>query len=361
MSASTREMKHQVSQLLTDSGAVVVAHGRTDHATRSVETLRRWLPRGHIVVVVNEPTAVDSESLAALADRAMVISPSVPQGYGANLNLGVRTLPAGLDFLVLANDDVDFPGDSLPALIGHLRADHCVGAVGPIFRDVLGRTLPSVGAFPTALDAILRSADLPARAGNLVRRANERLQISRRAARAARVAPRTEAEPADWIVGAAMAVRAAAFHDVGGFDEGFFLYFEETDLCYRLWTNGWVVVTARNAAVVHVQGQSTTEAEYRTVFRQSRRRYLIKRLGFLRWTMLEVLFLFVLIATSLSGLAAALAKPKTASRRFKAMRECWNRRVFLFPVFRRPHRNPPDRSEHNVAETRKMSASSERG
>jgi GT2 family glycosyltransferase len=159
--------------------------------------------------------------------------------------------------------------------------------------------------------------------------------MTRRLARA-QSGPYADAEPADWVVGAAMAVRVEALHGVGGFDEDFFLYFEEADFCYRLWANGWMVLTAQDASVVHLQGQSTAGTEYRAVFRQARRLYLIKRLGLVRWTMLELLFLFVLLATSAVSLASAVVKPGTASRRLQAMRECWNHRAFLLPPFRRP-------------------------
>jgi len=324
------------SERLADSGAVVVAHARLDLAWRCVETLRLFLPREHVVVVLNAPNQVEDDGLlASLSDQVLVVSPPAPQGYGANLNLGIRSLPQGLQFVVLTNDDVEFGDESLPKLINHLRVEARVGAVGPTFRDAIGTTLPSVGAFPTALDAMVRSAALPPRVRTLVQRVDGRLQMSRRVARGQSGAY-AEAEPADWVVGAAMAVRVEALHDVGGFDEDFFLYFEEADFCYRLWANGWIVLTARNASVVHLQGQSTAGTEYRAVFRQARRLYLIKRLGLVRWTMLEILFLFVLVVTSVIGLASALAKPRTASRRFQAMRECWNRRAFLLPPFRRP-------------------------
>jgi N-acetylglucosaminyl-diphospho-decaprenol L-rhamnosyltransferase len=324
------------SERLADSGAVVVAHARLDLAWRCVETLRRFLPREHVVVVLNAPNQLDDEGLfAALSDQVRVVSPPAPQGYGANLNLGIRSLPQGLRFVVLTNDDVEFGDDSLPKLIDHLCVDARVGAVGPTFRDAIGTTLPSVGAFPTALDAIVRSAALPPRARNFVRRVDGRLQMTRRLARGPS-RPYADAEPADWIVGAAMAVRVDALHGVGGFDEDFFLYFEEADFCYRLWANGWIVLTARDASVVHLQGQSTAGTEYRAVFRQARRLYLIKRLGLVRWTMLELLFLFVLLTTSAVSLASALVKPGTASRRLQAMRECWNHRAFLLPPFRRP-------------------------
>jgi GT2 family glycosyltransferase len=138
----------------------------------------------------------------------------------------------------------------------------------------------------------------------------------------------------DWVIGAAMVVRRDAFQQIGGFDERFFLYFEETDLCDRLWTHGWFVLTATNAAVVHLQGQSTGSAEFRAVFREARRTYLLKRLGLTRWLLLELLFPFA-FGLSLVALVGALANPGTFSDRVRAMWLSWARRAFWLPPRRR--------------------------
>ena len=63
--------------------------------------------------------------------------------------------------------------------------------------------------------------------------------------------------PVPWVMGAAIAIRRAAFDMVGGFDASFFMYFEEVDLCYRLAAAGWQVHFAQVATVIHVGGAST--------------------------------------------------------------------------------------------------------
>ena len=131
-----------------------------------------------------------------------------------------------------------------------------------------------------------------------------------------------------------MVVRRDAFLQIGGFDERFFLYFEETDLCNRLWARGWSVLSATNASAVHLQGQSTDGAEYRAAFHEARRTYLLKRVGLTRWLLLELLFPFAL-GLSLVTLMGALAKPSTFRDRVRAMRHSWSRRAFLRPPRRR--------------------------
>src|ERR1700730_941185 len=102
---------------VAQSAAVVVAHARLDLAHTCVLSLRRWLPPERITVVLNVPAVVGRAAVAAISSDAVVISPSAPQGYGANLNLGVRTLGPEVDVAILANDDVVFGDESIPRLV----------------------------------------------------------------------------------------------------------------------------------------------------------------------------------------------------------------------------------------------------
>ena len=318
-------------------GAVIVAHARVDVACRCVETLVTSVRPENVVVVINAPAQIeDANGIAALARRVKVVSPTAPQGYGANLNLGMRSLPPQLDFVVLANDDVEFSRQWLRQVYRHFLATPRVGAVGFALCDAAGAPLASTGEFPTVLDALARSVAYPRWMNRVVQRVDGRLQMTRRRAR--RTAAAHE-NAVDWVVGAAMVVRRDAFLQIGGFDERFFLYFEETDLCDRLWTHGWFVLSADNASVVHLEGQSTGRAEYRAAFREARRTYLLKRLGLMRWLLLELLYPFAL-GLSLLMLLGALTKPRTFSDRIRAMRHSWSRRTFLLPPRRRRRGRP---------------------
>ena len=310
-------------------GAVIVAHARADLALRCVQTIQQSLPPENIVVVVNAPARVkDQDALDALKRQVTVVSPRQPQGYGANLNSGVAVLPQHVEFVVLSNDDVEFSSQWLPQIHGHFVASPRVGAVGFTLRDGAGVPLPSTGEFPTPLDALIRSVPFPGGLKRFLQRVDGRLRKRGRQARAVG-GPRADADIADWVVGAAMVVRRDAFVQIGGFDERFFLYFEETDLCDRLWAQQWAVVTAKNASALHLEGQSTGNARYRRVFREARRRYLIKRMGSLRWMALELAYVSSLLLAAAIHLASAVVRPASARSRLDAFRLAWQRRVFL--------------------------------
>jgi N-acetylglucosaminyl-diphospho-decaprenol L-rhamnosyltransferase len=329
MPVTTSEFLDEEAELANLFGGVIVAHARVDLAYRCVETILQSLPPQHVVVVVNAPDEVaDRSELIALSGQVTVVSPNRPQGYGANLNLGVQSLPAHVKFVVLSNDDIEFSDVWLAQIHGHFIATRSVGAVGFALRDSAGGLLLSTGEFPTPLDALVRSVAFPAWVKRLLQQVDGRLQKPRRQARRA-AASHKAAQTADWVVGAAMVVRREAFLQVGGFDESFFLYFEETDLCDRLWARGWVVLSATDVPAIHLGGQSTAAERYRKTFREARRHYLVKRIGYVRWVLLELLFVPSFLFAGLSLIMSIMTRPASARSRLEAFRHSWQRRVFL--------------------------------
>jgi N-acetylglucosaminyl-diphospho-decaprenol L-rhamnosyltransferase len=70
---------------------------------------------------------------------------------------------------------------------------------------------------------------------------------------------------AEWVSGAAVWLRRAALDTVGGWDEGFFLFMEDVDLCWRLRGSGWRVAYEPAGRVVHLEGRSRSGAPYRSI------------------------------------------------------------------------------------------------
>ena len=89
---------------------------------------------------------------------------------------------------------------------------------------------------------------------------------------------RARANP-DWVSGACMLVRRSAFEKLGGLDEGFFMYCEDTDLCKRLRGNGYSIVFEPRAEVMHEGGASSPPGELLPVLAASRLRYAAKHRG----------------------------------------------------------------------------------
>jgi GT2 family glycosyltransferase len=313
--AATSNLGGLASQL----GAVIVAHKRADLARACVRTLPA-LARERIVVVINIPDHANPHDVAELSRAATVVSPARPQGYGANLNLGVSALPAEVSYILLVNDDVEFLEGSVPKLLETLRDDLRTGVVGPALRQSHGKQLPLQPQFPTALRAALNMAVLPL--------GPAWAPLSRRAGL---IAPEEPAALASngWVVGAAMAVRARAFREVGGFDEDFFLYYEETDFCYRVREAGWRITWRPDAPVLHLHGASTGSADLEDMFFQSERLYFRKRLGPLRAPLLQVGLVALFTLSCLYNAACCAVRPGSRQRRLSLLRERWRTRIFF--------------------------------
>ncbi len=169
------------------------------------------------------------------------------RGFAAGNNAAIRPLLAGPDppdsVLLLNPDTVVRPG-AVRALVEFLGANPAVGIAGSRLEDPDGTPQRSAFRFPTVageLEAAARSGPVSRLLGRWV------------------VAPpvRGDAHRTDWVAGASILVRREVFESVGLLDEGYFLYYEETDFCRRAARAGWPCWYVPESRVVHLVGQSS--------------------------------------------------------------------------------------------------------
>jgi N-acetylglucosaminyl-diphospho-decaprenol L-rhamnosyltransferase len=244
--------------VLGDLGAVVVDH---DAGTLLTDCVRSLLDDGAAPVVVVEngtPGSARSELAPLLAERpapeVLVLSPEKNLGFGAGVNRGLAVL-AGLspppELVMVSNPDLRVHAGALRALRTALEAQPAWAMVGPRIYTSGGEVYPSVRRFPSLLDAAghallaLFNPDNP-----FTRRYNPGT-------------PEGEGvTDADWISGSCFLARRNALEELGGFDEAYFMYAEDMDLCWRAHRAGWVVGFSGAASVTHVQGVSTARHPY---------------------------------------------------------------------------------------------------
>lgn len=202
------------------------------------------------VVVVDNASRDGSPDLVSGDEPAVHLVRSARNlGFGAAANLGVSLTSSEL--VLVCNPDLVFPPGEIAALVAAL-GDHGDAAVaGPKLLGSDGGVYPSGRRFPTLGDAVghgfvgLFWPDNPwTRRYRLLGEDQERSRA------------------ADWVSGACLLVRRRAFDAVGGFDESYFMYLEDVDLCWRLHRAGYGVWYEAGAAVVHEQGRSTARRPY---------------------------------------------------------------------------------------------------
>jgi len=174
------------------------------------------------------------------------------RGYAASCNTGARA--ARGDYFVFLNTDVTV----LPGFFTALAASGEIDVGGFRIEDPRGRRTPSCRRFPTCAAFFFHR-------GSLLGRLFPRSPFLRRY-----LMGDGAYEEAEWVSGAAMIVRRAVFESVGGFDEGFRLYFEDVDFCRRAVAAGYRVRYLADIGVRHAGGSSTALEVRRAVMERHR-------------------------------------------------------------------------------------------
>jgi N-acetylglucosaminyl-diphospho-decaprenol L-rhamnosyltransferase len=234
----------------------MVSHGQASLGNQFLGDLARTTSVQQLIVTANVP---EQAPWTAAKPTALHLQNRQPLGFAANHNqaFGHCTQP----FFCVANPDIRLPADPFPGLLAHMQ-DPRVGLVAPLVLSPAGGIEDSARRFPT-----------PA---NLLRKAlggsDGRYDLSQQDA--------SQPLQVDWVAGMFQLFRAEAFRDVGGFDDKFHLYYEDVDICARLWKAGWKVVLSPDVNVIHAaQRASRRRPRYMAWHVSSMARYFTKHLG----------------------------------------------------------------------------------
>ncbi|MCL5951645.1 MAG: glycosyltransferase family 2 protein [Chloroflexi bacterium] len=193
-------------------------------------------------------------------------------------------------YLFLLNPDAELQPGALAALLTFMESHPRVGLIGPRLWYADGSLQSSRRRFPTLATAFFESTIL-------------QLWFPHNATLAHYYMLDTDddaAQEVDWVTGAAMFVRRELYEKIGGLDEGFFMYSEELDWCYRAKRAGWQVVYLPAANVLHREGQSSGQvlAQRDIYFHSSKVRFFRKYHGSFAAGVLR-LFLLLMFAFQL--------------------------------------------------------------
>ncbi len=239
--------------------AVVVNYNYGDLLARGVRSVLDETSAGapDVVVVDNGSTDGSAVALRAALPAARTLDAPGNVGYARGANLGIAATDAPV--VAVLNGDVELKPGVAAAMLAALAADARLGAVGPKILNPDGSVYPSARSDPGLFVALAHAAL------GLVWRTNPWTRRYRQLD----VDP-TRPRAVDWISGAAVWLRREALDDVGGWDERYFMYMEDVDLCLRLRRAGWRVQYEPSGEVVHAQGASTSQRPYRMIVEHHR-------------------------------------------------------------------------------------------
>lgn len=232
---------------------------------RSLET-GTVLP-AHTVVVNNAPD--DAVEIGSSVLSIEIVEAGRNLGYGTAVNLAVRNLSDAMEWVLITNPDVRIDTHALERLLDTAQSLPLAGALGPLIRDSRGRVYPSARELPSLRTGIGHALFANVWRGNPWTR---RYRGQNRPAG-------TSWRQTGWLSGSCLLVRRAAFDAIGGFDESYFMYFEDVDLGKRLAEAGWQNVYMPTASVVHTGAHSTatSASAMRTVHHHSAYQYLARK------------------------------------------------------------------------------------
>jgi hypothetical protein len=306
-----------------DLSIIVVAYNCSKELADCLASLRPEVggPTREFLVVDNASRDGTAQMVRERFAWVRLIANDRNRGFAAANNQGLA-IASGRHILFL-NPDTVVHDDALAVLVRTLEGDASLGACGPQLLNADGSIQPSVRRFPTF--AALAHQYTPLRALRVLKGAYRRYKMAD--------FNFTTAADVDVLMGAAICVPAGVLAEVGVFDERFFVYFEEMDLCRRIHDAGRRIRFEPAARITHVGGVSAATATANLFFCRSLLKYIRKHNGclkafamiamlwpgmFLREAILLVTNLVAALALAIAGRAERsvrrLARAKSAAR-----------------------------------------------
>lgn len=265
---------------------VVTVNYRTPQLTiQCLEALAQEvgsIPGTHAVIVDNasgDGSVPQIQAAIAVAgwEWVSVIPSDVNGGYAYGNNLAIRPAlqqPSPPAYIFLLNSDTQVRPGALKALVNFLDEHPTVGIVGSCMENPDGSLWSTAFRFPTLLSELEGGLRL-----GLVSKWLARWKVAQPMG--------DQPQAIDWLPGASMMIRREVFEAIGLMDEGYFLYYEETDFCLQANRAGWSCWYVPQSQVMHIAGQSTGVSDRNAAPQRlpqyvfdSRRRYFTKNHGF---------------------------------------------------------------------------------
>jgi len=234
---------------------LIVGYHAYDELDRCLASLAVHEPDAEVIVIDHDADSARGGALAAAYPLVKYVARPGNPGFGAGVNDAARLATAPV-FLFL-NPDVELRAPVVNTLVACLESHDHAAIVGGRIREADGTIQASARRFPDLSTAFGGRTSWLTRIipGN---------PISRRNLSASHAAP-DAAQTVDWVSGAFTMARADVFRALGGFDERFFMYWEDSDLCLRALGAGWTTMYEPRAEVMHLTGRSSRHAPLRSL------------------------------------------------------------------------------------------------
>lgn len=243
---------------------IYVNYNTADQVMMSVESVRRYTKDVDYEIIVADNNSKDDENLQKLIDdkSIKVVKLDDNYGFGKANNAGLKESTG--EYIFLLNPDTICHDNSIKMLLDCLKADQTIGVISP---NLINSESKPTHSFRRAGDGIITELNfalfgIPYKIlyGNdfEYNHSNNQLSVA-------------------YSCGAAMMMKREIFDKVGGFDETFFMYYEDQDLCNRIKKTGLRIVNEPTAIIQHLEGTSISlNSRREELIIQSRKKYFLK-------------------------------------------------------------------------------------
>jgi GT2 family glycosyltransferase len=236
-----------------DIAIVTVSSNRLDEAClASVRRLIDTTPlRVKFILVDNASTEIDAQALTKkILPEAIVILRDTNVGFGRSCNRGAKEVDADYYFFLNPDTRVDDP-EMLVMLYRFLKSYPQVGIAAPKILYLDGHLQETCRRFPSWFTPIAQRTDLM----------KQKIVDEHRRGFLMEDFSHEKRRMVDWVQGSAFMIDGPLFHDIGGFDDRYFMYYEDVDLCRTCWNLGRPVYYLPEAVLYHAYGKASAEGK----------------------------------------------------------------------------------------------------
>lgn len=244
---------------------------------------------------------VDQEAAVELVD--LLSSPN-NTGFSGGNNFGIKHVEA--EYYLLLNSDTLVRNNAIATLLAAADKDKSAGLISPRLEWPDATPQESCFRFHTAISELISSAST-----GMITKLLQPFVVAQPA--------RNETDYYDWESFACILIKAEVFQDIGLLDDGYFMYYEDVDFCFRAKRNGWKILNIPSAKVVHLRGgsspvksQSKLRKRLPRYYYESRARYFYRQYGFFGLLTANILWTFGWFVSSFRGLFSSSYSPNVS-------------------------------------------------
>jgi len=214
----------------------------------------------NVVVVDNDSTDGSPEMVKEKFPQVTLKENSRNVGYAVAANQIIKQ--SNTPYLFLLNSDTKLVSASFEEMVGFMNMHPSVGVVGPLVLNSDGTIQYSCRNFPSFIDATIHAFLGMLVPSNPYSGRYKMMECNRQSE-----------QKVDWVSGAAMFLRKKAIESIKGFDEGYYMYVEDMDLCYRLQLSGWDAYYLPQVEIYHHIGQSSQQRSTKMIIEHQKSIY----------------------------------------------------------------------------------------